>query len=897
MLVRKAFVFVVCFALLAGALVLFAPEVSACNTSSIYVDGERVYGPDGNNGDTTVHKTYQKTTDIERGGTVQFQFKITISPGCGSYYEVMFKTTSKPDGWKVDIIDATSGVGKAVGTNIDGVKMGSLDSAKEGFSGTVTYICNVIVTASEDAPLGTGSNVVIEVYSEDRACNDEDHIFIKLPFRVIEWHNPPEVSITSPTPGQQITEAVTVAWDASDVESDDESLLITILYSPKGQGEWRAASGGLDNVEPRSYDWNCSELIDGDYDIKIVAIDDGMPKKSASDKVTVSMDNPSRPIVEITAPSKTEQEVFMGTMDIGWTATDDEDDDNDLLIDIYYSITDGFSWEEIARDEANDGGYVWNISGMEDRSDYMIKVAATDTTGRDGYDRNSMKHIINNQDSPVVRNLYPGGGQTFNGQKNIYWIAEDPDGDTLIIDIDISADNGSKWDAFAHGLPNSGVYDWDTMTMKDGDEYKIRITASDDETSGIATSHSPFTIFNNDPPKVSITSPITGEVVAGVMTIEWTAEDQEDAQGELLVTVYTKTPDFPWMPLIADEANTNCCELDTLPIDDDIYSIKVEIEDRNGVKVEDIVENVRVYNPDRPTLDVEYPKEGETLNGVYTFEWAASDPDDETLTLSFYYSEDEGGSWLEIATGEDDNDDRYDWDTTTIEDGTYFIKVVADDGILTNESIIKDITIFNYVNFDPSVMINNPMEGGDVKGTLTIEWQALDANDGDLITIDINYRTDGGNWTEIAVGLYNSGTYDWDTTTFEDGDYNIQVEANVGAGGISSKLSGWFSIDNAEDEVPDTGKTTDPEGESNSGIIIAVVVIVILVILGAVVAFMLLRKGGERAVPVDKDSNPALAGQTQNTLPTRQHSTLPPVEGGNLDNVFNAPRPPAQPPA
>jgi hypothetical protein len=60
-------------------------------------------------------------------------------------------------------------------------------------------------------------------------------------------------------------------------------------------------------------------------------------------------------------------------------------DQEDLVIDIYYSADHGVSWETIATGELNDGAYLWSVPYINS-SQCLVRVTATDPLGNTGTD-------------------------------------------------------------------------------------------------------------------------------------------------------------------------------------------------------------------------------------------------------------------------------------------------------------------------------------------------------------------------------------------------------------------------------------------------------------------------------------------------------------------------------
>jgi hypothetical protein len=88
---------------------------------------------------------------------------------------------------------------------------------------------------------------------------------------------------------------------------------------------------------------------------------------------------------------------------ITWTATDpDPGDSTLLLVDLDYSSDGGGAWIPIAADETNDGAYFWNISGLPDGSNYLVRIAGTDTGGLSDTDTSDATFTIDNPEPPAA---------------------------------------------------------------------------------------------------------------------------------------------------------------------------------------------------------------------------------------------------------------------------------------------------------------------------------------------------------------------------------------------------------------------------------------------------------------------------------------------------------------
>jgi len=117
------------------------------------------------------------------------------------------------------------------------------------------------------------------------------------------------------------------------------------------------------------------------------------------------------PMVHVIYPNGGEN--LNRTVTILWEA--DDDIDEDLLIDLFYSNNGGDNWYLISPNEENDGEYIWNITNMPEGSQYKIKVVAEDNAGNKGEDTSDKVFNIigKNYGGPNVTILKPKMGYLY----------------------------------------------------------------------------------------------------------------------------------------------------------------------------------------------------------------------------------------------------------------------------------------------------------------------------------------------------------------------------------------------------------------------------------------------------------------------------------------------------
>ncbi len=130
-----------------------------------------------------------------------------------------------------------------------------------------------------------------------------------------------------------------------------------------------------------------------------------------------------------------------------------------------------------------------------------IHRVGTDTDGNpiNGTPKAKNSTTIAYETVPRVQVIAPAEeGEVISGLYLISWAAHDPDGDDsgLKIDIYFSPDGGRNWELIAAGLANGGSYAWDTTGVENGENYVLKVVATDPNALSGEGNSSIFTVSN-----------------------------------------------------------------------------------------------------------------------------------------------------------------------------------------------------------------------------------------------------------------------------------------------------------------------------------------------------------------------------------------------------------------
>ncbi|MFC1682883.1 Ser-Thr-rich GPI-anchored membrane family protein [Candidatus Zixiibacteriota bacterium] len=503
-------------------------------------------------------------------------------------------------------------------------------------------------------------------------------------------------------------------------------------------------------------------------------------------------------------------ETVDGSVEINWTATDADSGETSLLvIDLDYSSNSGESWAAIDSNKANIGLYTWNISGIPDGFNYLIRITATDTAGLSNSDSSDAVFRIYKPDSPLVDVINPNGGETFDASTTITWVATDPDiGETglLMIDMEYSSNAGTSWAAIDSNQYNDGSYYWNTSSLSDSYSYLLRITATD--TTGFLnedSSDSFFTIYHPDSPGVTVLYPNGGEILDSSTTIAWSATDSDIGETELLlVDLHYRDTGGSWVAIDSNQVNNGSYEWDITELPDGFnYQIMITAVDTTGRDATDYSDTYfRIYHPDSPVVDLSHPLGGEALGVSTNITWVASDADiGETslLLVDLEYSPDDGVNWQTISQNHT-NSGSYLWDLYEVESGTeYLVRITVTDtvGLFDTDSSDSTFTIR-----DPSPTINSIEDVPEDQGRqVAVLWDRsyLDAYQYQMITEYSIWRefTSGQKELEEGREWYGGRLEDFDLLLYrviefenEKGDQNKSYWEFIGSV-IANYLEGY----------------------------------------------------------------------------------------------------------
>jgi hypothetical protein len=289
---------------------------------------------------------------------------------------------------------------------------------------------------------------------------------------------------------------------------------------------------------------------------------------------------------------------------------------------------------------------------------------------------------------------------------------------------------------------------------------------------------------SSDPaPTVSITSPVEGATVSGIVPIQ---ADASDDQG------VTRVQFFDGSTLIgtdADGSNGWSASWNTEGAAEGPHTITATATDTIGQTGSDS-NTVTVDNADGPpSVSITSPAEGATVSGVVEIRANASD--DQGVTQVQFFD----GATLIGTDTDGSNGWSASWITVGSSEGPHTIVATATDTIGQTGSDSNAVTV-NNVDVPPSVSISSPGQAATVSGTVQVQANASDDEGVTQVRFldgatGIGSDTDGSNGWSVS----------WNTVGAADGIHNLTAVATDTAGQTTTSVPVAVTVDNTVENL------------------------------------------------------------------------------------------------
>jgi WD40 repeat protein len=204
-----------------------------------------------------------------------------------------------------------------------------------------------------------------------------------------------------------------------------------------------------------------------------------------------------------------------------------------------------------------------------------------------------------------------------------------------------------------------------------------------------------------------------------------------------------------------------------------------------------------------PTPKFEVQPQGSVQKGYQSVLWSAHDDNDDDLKYAIYFRGENQKDWLLLK----DNLDQkyYSWDTSSMPDGAYYLKIVASDAPSNPPDVAlqaeRESERFEVDNTPPTIgKIEASPTGMNADRSKGVSYDFQFTVTHPTSSIDrAQYSVDGGEWILVSpthgISDYRNETYSFTVRGLSPGEHTVAVRAydrfdNVGAGKTTIQIAG-----------------------------------------------------------------------------------------------------------
>lgn len=768
----------------------------------------------------TIEVTYEEAKNVDKGDFTQYEIQIDLSPGCKSIYYLTFSSDEPPGtGWSTAILNESGGV---------------LDYGTEVmYSGTVTVYFYLMVTAPIDASDNEPYAPPIYLRATDY-YNQEDNYDIDTTTTANPGvHAPAPVSLWEVG---NTTNSIDLGWD----QSMEPSFGGYELHMSSINGFIPVETTILQTFFIRTQTaFTVDGLSEGtDYYFVIRIWDNEIstgPYFADSNQVKGRTQGINYPPIAVWLSDPTN--IKAREVTLTWTQNTDLDF---ASYEIHSSLDPGFTPDTSTRDMTVDNQTITSVEvgGLEENCTLYFKVRVIDHGGLFN-DSNEVSCHTEDWD-PVALTLYDPTN-TNSSSTHLSW-SQSTDYDFQCYEIYISEE-----EVFT---PSQDTYE---TSITDSCEISIILDLPNELTTyyfcvrlvDLANNYNDSNIvstttLDGTPPTIIANLPLHNAVDVDVTQDITITFSEEMDQGTV---TFSCTPDCAgwseiWSALGDEVVYQHSNDFD----DSTLHTFEITAgTDLGGNALEGTTSfSFTTKDLTKPEITLTSPvKNAQNVLLDTTVSITFSEAMDQSsvegaINAPFSYGTPSwNGNRITLTPSQDlDYSTEY-----TISVGTQASDLAGNQMAL--KYTLRFTTEADDTNHEPVVTVSSP-NNNEVDESVIIAWSASDIDE-DFISISIYYDTDTDDTsglTLIKSSLSNSGSYEWDTSDIDNGDYYIYVVAYDGdleAGAFSGKLT------IAHPEEPDNNGGDNPDGigpskgDDSESFPMILLVIIICAILGAVI--------------------------------------------------------------
>jgi len=563
------------------------------------------------------------------------------------------------------------------------------DDLKAAIDGTGTFILGM----NEYTETDQGGWGMFQGYLDNQTDPEfPPHLYITY----ATGNMPPTVDVIQPDGvSDGATGEYPIEFNVTDPDTSPEDLLVSIYYGNLSSPlnipivEDRALNlFALNQSGNYQYYWDVSMLPFDSYNV-LVEVEDTLSGLTVNDTSDGPLILNGEPTINLNVLTTDMGAQAIDQFTITWEATDPEgtaqidleyDDDQIPNSGNEYSIISALTFGTVE--------YIWDVSAIE--GTYYIRAYIDDGVSRVG-DVSDFPLVISHNIPPLIYMEVPAGPDVVaDDQFNIEWTHQDDDGDPLDIRLYYDTNNNVSdggYTEIAQPGSSESSYLWDIPVAISGMFYLLA-TVDDGVVEQPSFDYSDHPLIINHPPSIRFTYPSPsagpGNNADEFFNISWQISDPEGAADDVQVELYHSRDRVSQDGSIGTFKGSGFYLWDTSQLTGEHY-IVAQLNDGICPTVPMVTSDAAVMINHAPTINITAPPEGgASADDSYLITWSAQDPDpgDHPEITLFYGTDPQGFGYKAITTtplNMTEAAGSYLWDTSSLDEGNYYIKAVIKD--------------------------------------------------------------------------------------------------------------------------------------------------------------------------------------------------------------------------
>lgn len=351
----------------------------------------------------------------------------------------------------------------------------------------------------------------------------------------------------------------------------------------------------------------------------------------------------------------------------------------------------------------------------------------------------------------------------------------------------------------------------DTTTLSDGG-YDFRALATNVNGYTRTSTTVVNRLVDNTAPAITQADP--GLWFRATLTLSATTVNDGDGSGVADVTYQYKSTLGAWTTACTAGSAPFACSFPTAALVNGAnYDFRAVATDVAGNSTTSATYTNR--KPDNAAPSGSLADPGPFLRSLLSLTSAATDVHSGVASVTLQFTAAGGSSWSAACVDTTSPFDPCAWDTTTVADGLYDLRVMVTDvaGNTATSSVVANRRVDNV---KPTASLTDPLS--PLSGSVTLTASSTDTGGSGVANVKFQRSAAGANtWTDLCTDTTSAYTCSWNTATVPEGLYDLRTLATDNAG--NAETSTVVTNRRIDNFVPSASDVQTANGGATPGVI------------------------------------------------------------------------------